>query len=178
MDSSDARTLTPTRTVRVYADRSELLYLRGDKRYVWMRPRPDGPGYDETPVPAGNDMEAITETGMIAYVERMQQSKGGEADMDERIPDHVIIVKCAPQTQKNSRIVHLFRAAQWKSTWRPGTRTMAPVPPIRDRQWWHDHYRLRIDGRWHGEATAKYRFYTKDEVMAIITDLIGFKVEL
>lgn len=63
-------TYIPTRTVRVFADTSELLYLPGEQRYVWQRPKPDGTGIEEIPIVAGNDAAALLACGQLAYVER------------------------------------------------------------------------------------------------------------
>lgn len=62
-----------SRTVRVYADKSELIYLPGEDRYIWQRPLPNGKGVEETPVAASSDEAAMQEAGRIAYTEWWQQ---------------------------------------------------------------------------------------------------------
>lgn len=61
----------PTRTVRLFADNSELLYLTAEYRYVWQRRKPDGKGVEEFPVTAENDAQAIAECGRLAFSERL-----------------------------------------------------------------------------------------------------------
>lgn len=68
----------PTRTVRVYADGSELLFLSEEKRYVWQRRIVDGGGVEQIPVSATNDLEAMGELGRMAFAEERRRHKGGD----------------------------------------------------------------------------------------------------
>lgn len=93
--------------------------------------------------------------------------------MEMRLADHTIILKCANSAQKSNRYLHVFCAAQFRSRWRVGKRNMMPVPPSRDDDWWLRHYRLRLDGKWLSNGAAcKYRFFTMEEIMHILQQLM------
>lgn len=72
----------------------------------------------------------------------------------------------ATQGKKPLRI-ELFRAEQWRPGYRPHRKTMYPHPPLRNREYWQQYYRLRVDGRWHGKAGYKYRFYTLEQAVKL-----------
>jgi hypothetical protein len=90
--------------------------------------------------------------------------------MEERIPDKTIVFKCSSKEQKSTRILHIFSAEQWRGKYRVGKRNVHPAPPIREPEWWKNHYRLRLDGRWLNDSAVKYRFYSADQ----LGDLIKF----
>ena len=65
-----------SRTVWLYADRSELIYLNEEERYIWQRPLPDGKGVEEIPIPGESDREAMAELSKIAQAEWLEQQQG------------------------------------------------------------------------------------------------------
>lgn len=50
---------------------------------------------------------------------------------------------------------------------------MHPHPPLRDREYWQQYYRLRVDGRWHGRKGYKYAFFTLEQAVAIADRLFA-----
>lgn len=79
---------------------------------------------------------------------------------EERIPDAVWRFGNAAIQGKKPLRIDLFRAEQWKHSWSPYRKTMFPHPPLRNREYWQQYYRLRVDGRWHGKPGYKFTFYT------------------
>jgi hypothetical protein len=94
--------------------------------------------------------------------------------MDFRVPDKTIIVKCESKTQKNSRILQVFRARQWQHNCRYGTRLMYPCRSLYNEEFWDNHFRLRLDGSWMRESAFKYHFFTADQVQGIVAGLLEF----
>ena len=85
---------------------------------------------------------------------------------EERIADAVIKFVNASKHGKKSIKIELFCAGQWRHTWNPYKRDMQPRPPLRNREeFWENHYRLRVDGRWHRTARHKYCFYTLEQAI-------------
>lgn len=93
--------------------------------------------------------------------------------MEERVPERTVIIKCVSEEQKNSRILQIFTAIQWRRKYLPGKRNVTPMPPSRDISWWQSHYRLRLDGRWMSDSPTKYRFYSTEEVLDVFQKLSG-----
>lgn len=63
--------------------------------------------------------------------------------------------------------IELFSAEQFRHSWNPTGRTMFPHPPLRNREYWKQYYRLRVDGRWHGKKGYKYAFFTLEQAVAL-----------
>jgi len=79
---------------------------------------------------------------------------------EERIADAVFQFRIAAKQGKKTLKIELYRAEQWQRNWSPYRKTMHPRPPLRDRAYWQQYYRLRVDGRWYGKAGYKYTFFT------------------
>jgi len=77
-----------------------------------------------------------------------------------RMADIVMKWRIAKNEGKKPLKIEFFRAEQWRRNWNPYRRTMTPRPPLRDREYWQQYYRLRVDGRWLGKTGFKYTFYT------------------
>jgi len=82
---------------------------------------------------------------------------------EERIADMVWRWENAATQGKKPLRIELYRAEQWRTNWSPYRKTMHPHPPLRDRSYWQQYYRLRVDGKWHGESKFKYTFYTLEQ---------------
>ena len=91
---------------------------------------------------------------------------------EQRIADAVIKLGNAARQGKKPLKIELYRAEQWRHSWTPYKKTMHPHPPLRNREsYWQDHYRLRVDGRWHGRSGYKFSFYTLEEAMRLAEQL-------
>ena len=86
---------------------------------------------------------------------------------EERIADAVFRFGNAATQGKKTLKIELFRAEQFRPGWRPYKRTMHPHPPLRNREYWHQYYRLRVDGRWLQLSGYKYSFYTLEEAVLL-----------
>lgn len=95
--------------------------------------------------------------------------------MEERLPDRVLILKCAQDEQKSNQILHIFYAQQWRRLYRPGKRNMMPRPTTRDDDYWKNHFRVRLNGRWLGGDSCKYHFYTQQQVQAMVANMLGLE---
>ncbi|WP_157470286.1 hypothetical protein [Desulfobulbus elongatus] len=84
-----------------------------------------------------------------------------------RVADIVWKYRNAAREGKKTLKIELYRAEQWRCNWNPYRKTMTPRPPLRDREYWHQYYRLRVDGRWLGRPGFKYAFYTLEQAVAI-----------
>jgi hypothetical protein len=84
---------------------------------------------------------------------------------EERIADVVWRFGNAATQGKKSLRIELFKAEQFRPGWRPHKRNMHPHPPLRDREFWKEHYRLRVDGRWLQLTGYKYSFYTLEQAV-------------
>lgn len=93
--------------------------------------------------------------------------------MDERLPDKVVIVKCGVQPQEKSRILHIFKAGQFRRKVRPGRRDIFPRATVNDAAFWESFYRVRLDGRWLSESGCRYHFYSNDELAILVGSLVG-----
>lgn len=92
---------------------------------------------------------------------------------EQRVPDAVWrFVYAATQGKKQIRI-ELFRAEQWRTSWRPYKKNMTPRPPLRDREYWSQYYRLRVDGKWYGKDGYKFTFYTMVQAAEIAERMYG-----
>ncbi|HHL33133.1 MAG TPA: hypothetical protein ENJ30_02070 [Desulfobulbaceae bacterium] len=88
-----------------------------------------------------------------------------------RTPDAIWRFRIAGEDGKKTLKIELFRAGQWRRSWRPYKRNMYPRPPIRKPEYWHTRYRLRIDGRWFGKEGFKYRFLTIEQATRLVSRL-------
>ena len=84
-----------------------------------------------------------------------------------RAPDIVWRWGNAAMQGKKPLRIELFRAEQWRRNWSPFRKTMHPHPPLRNREYWQEYFRLRVDGRWHGRTGYKYGFYTLEQAVRI-----------
>ena len=91
---------------------------------------------------------------------------------EQRIPDAVWRFGNALSQGKKTLRIELFKAEQWRAGWRPYKNTMTPHPPLRDRAYWSEYYRLRVDGRWHGKPGYKFSFYTLAQAVEISTQFL------
>ena len=66
-----------TRTVMVFGDRSELLFLPDSASYVWQRPNSSGKGYSEVALAANTDQEAVVEVRTLAQQDFCDHLLGG-----------------------------------------------------------------------------------------------------
>jgi|GEM_PF-1639225 len=86
---------------------------------------------------------------------------------EERIADIVWRFGNAATQGKKPLRIELFRAEQWRPGWRPHKRNMHPHPPLSDREYWQQYYRLRVDGRWLRMSGYKYVFYTLEQAVTL-----------
>ncbi len=84
-----------------------------------------------------------------------------------RIPDIVWRWGNAATQGKKMLKIELFLAEQFRCNWNPYNRTMFPHPPLRNREYWQQYYRLRVDGRWHGRKGYKYAFFTLEQAVKL-----------
>lgn len=84
-----------------------------------------------------------------------------------RMADIVMKWRFAAKEGKKPLKIELYKAEQWRRNWSPYRKTMTPSPPLRDREYWQQYYRLRVDGRWLGKTGFKYAFYTLAEAVVL-----------
>ncbi|MDR2551407.1 MAG: hypothetical protein LBD10_14540 [Desulfobulbus sp.] len=84
-----------------------------------------------------------------------------------RMPDIVWRWGNAATQGKKPLKIELYQAEQWRHNWDPHKRTMHPHPPLRNREYWNQYYRLRVDGRWQGRKGYKYCFYTLEQAVVL-----------
>jgi hypothetical protein len=90
-----------------------------------------------------------------------------------RIPDIVWRWGNAATEGKKPLRIELFRAEQWQPNWTPYRKTMHPHPPLLNREYWQKYFRLRVDGRWHGQRGYKYSFFTLEQALKIAEQMHG-----
>lgn len=86
---------------------------------------------------------------------------------EERIRDALFLFGSAATQGKKPLKIELYKADQWKRSWRPHKKTMFPRPPLQSREYWQQYYRLRVDGRWYGINGFKYSFFTLEEAVKL-----------
>lgn len=89
---------------------------------------------------------------------------------ETRTPDEIFLHRLpennGKKSGKNCIKYELFQAKQWALDWCPCDRKFFPRPSLESiarKKYWEQMYRLRINGKWHGQE-AKYRFYTREEI--------------
>ncbi|MGD9949885.1 MAG: hypothetical protein AB7U29_15600 [Desulfobulbus sp.] len=90
-----------------------------------------------------------------------------------RMPDIVWRWGNAATEGKKPLRIELFRAELWKSSWNPFKKTMHPHPPLGSREYWQKYFRLRVDGRWHGQDGYKFSFFILEQALRIAEQLHG-----
>jgi len=64
----------------------------------------------------------------------------------------------------------IFQSADFAPAWNPGESKFHPKPPMRmqdRREFWLNHYRVRIDGQWYSKE-AQYTLLTLQEVTGLL----------
>jgi len=94
-----------------------------------------------------------------------------------RLPDAIFSCRIPQGEGKKSLRIEIFSSLKWKRQWRPHTGkppNMSPKPPILPRyqeEWFSQHFRLRVDGRWWNTSDKKYQFFTREDAFLIISHL-------
>lgn len=87
---------------------------------------------------------------------------------EPRLPDIVWTYRTPIKAGRKPLKIELFQAMQWKYSWNPySKKKMYPKPPLRDRSYWEQYYRLRVDGRWYGRKGYTFTFYTMVQALEI-----------
>jgi len=96
---------------------------------------------------------------------------------DDRVPDARITITCGYDEQKNSKLLHIFEAKQFKRQCKRG-KSVQPRPPLHDEFWWISHYRIRerSNGPWLSPSGKQYHFFSAVEVLEMIGQLGNFKM--
>jgi len=63
--------------------------------------------------------------------------------------------------------IELFSAEQFRCNWNPYSRKMSPHPQLRNREYWQQYYRLRVDGRGLTLNAYKYYFFPLEQAVEI-----------
>lgn len=78
--------------------------------------------------------------------------------------------RIASDKGKKTLKIELFLAEQWRRNWSPYRQTMWPKPPLRDRQYWQQYYRVRVGGKWITRPGFKYVFFTLPDVLLLVEE--------
>jgi len=83
------------------------------------------------------------------------------------LPD--IVWRCGNATTQGKKLlkIELFSAEQFRCDWNPYSRKRYPHPQLRNREYWQQYYRLRVDGRWFTLNAYKYYFFPPEQAVEI-----------